>query len=84
MQGRTYCDIEEVKTERAQHQVSAESRFDDQGYRQHKGREEVQQRLVHFLEDEDFGPDFPDAEFPGAEDVGEVVEHSCALVSVLY
>ena len=84
MQGRAYCDIEEVKTERAQHQVSAESRFDDQGYRQHKGREEVQQRLVHFLEDEDFGPDFPDAEFPGAEDVGEVVEHSCALVSVLY
>jgi hypothetical protein len=72
----TYSNIEEVKPKRAQHQVSAESRPDDQRYRQHEWRKEVQQRLVHFLEDEDFGADFPEPEFPGAEDVSQIVEHA--------
>jgi hypothetical protein len=77
----TYCDVEVVETKRAQHQVSAESGFDDQGDGQHEGCEQVQQRLVHFLEDEDFGADFPEAEFPVAKDVAHVVEHACTFVS---
>lgn len=73
---RTYCDVKEVKRKRAQHQVRTESGPDDQGYRQHKRREEVQQRLVDFLEDEDFGADFPEPELPGREDIAQIVEHS--------
>ena len=79
----TYCDVKVVKAERAQHQVSAESGFDDQGYGQHEGCKQVQQRFVDFLEDEDLGADFPEAEFPVAEDVAHVVEHACTSVSYL-
>lgn len=73
---QTYRDIDEVQAECAQHQVCAESRPDDQRYRQHEWRKEVKQRLVQFLEDEDLGANLPDPQLPGPKDVGHVVEHS--------
>ena len=75
-QRRTYSNINKIKRKRPQHQISAKSRPNNQRYRQHKRREEVQQRLVHLLEDEDFGAEFPEPELPRREDVAQVVEHA--------
>ena len=75
-QRRTYSNINKIKRKRPQHQISAKGRPNNQRDRQHKRREEVQQRLVHLLEDEDFRAQLPEPELPRREDVAQVVEHA--------
>ena len=53
--------VEEVQPTRACEQVQSEQRLHDEGYRQHKRRDQVQKRLVDLLENEELGADFSPA-----------------------
>jgi hypothetical protein len=65
----SYRDVDEVQSQRSSQKVPTESRSDDQRYGQHERCEKVEESFVDFLEDEEFGAEFPPSEFPGSEDV---------------
>ena len=73
---RTYRNIDVVHGKCSEEQVHAEKRSDDQRNWQYEWCQEVEQCFVELLEDEEFGANPPDPEFPGEEDVSHVVVHS--------
>ena len=73
---RTHCNIDVVHAKRSKEQIYAEKRSDNQRDWKYKWCQEIKQRLVELLEDEEFGTNLPEPKFPGEEDVGHVVEHA--------
>ena len=73
---RTHCNIDVVHAKRSKEQIYAEKRSDNQRDWKYKWCQEIKQRLVELLEDEEFGTNLPEPKLPGEEDVGHVVEHA--------
>jgi hypothetical protein len=73
---KTHSNIDVVHADRSNQHVDTENGSDNQRDWQHEWRQKIEQRLVHFLEDEDFCTNFPESELPGTKDVSHVVEHA--------
>ena len=54
-------------------QVCSEEWTNDERYRQDEGCKQIEQGLVYFLENKQFGADFPPSKLPAEKDVGHVV-----------
>lgn len=72
----TYGDIDIVQPKSPRQEVRAESRPHDKRYRQHERRQQVQQRFIYLLEDEQFRANIPNPGLPGSQDVCHVVVHA--------
>lgn len=72
----THSDVDVVHANRSNQHVNTEHRSNDQRDRQHERRQQVKQRFVHLLEDEDLGTNLPPSKLPGTKDVSHVVVDS--------
>ena len=73
---QTHCDIDVIHPKCSEEQVYAEERSDDQRDWQYEWGQEIKQRLVELLEDEEFRTNLPEPKFPGEEDISHVIEHA--------
>ena len=73
---RTHCNIDVIHSKCSEQQVYAEERSDDQRDWQYEWGQEIKQRLVELLEDEEFRTNLPEPKFPGEEDISHVIEHA--------
>ena len=69
--------IDCIHGNRSRVKVGREDRSSGKGDGDNEGCKEVEEGFIDFLENENFGADFPPAEFPIAEDVVHIVVHPC-------
>lgn len=68
--------VQKVDAQDAHREVRRKRRLDGERYGHDEGHEQVEQRLVDLLKDEQLGANLPPAEFPRSEDIVHVVPQS--------